>query len=63
MLLGIKSVGICGSDIHWWMDGKNGIFVMKSPMVLGHEASGVVLIAGEDVTHLKAGISVVSYIQ
>ncbi|WP_313120258.1 alcohol dehydrogenase catalytic domain-containing protein, partial [Pantoea septica] len=39
----IHSVGICGSDVHYYQHGRIGPFVVEAPMVLGHEASGVVL--------------------
>lgn len=35
-------VGICGSDVHYWQSGACGHFVLKEPMIMGHEASGVV---------------------
>jgi len=49
------TVGICGSDVHYYTHGKIGHFVVTEPMILGHEASGVVLACGADVTHLKPG--------
>ena len=49
------TVGICGSDVHYYTHGKIGHFVVTEPMILGHEASGVVLACGADVTHLKSG--------
>lgn len=55
VLLRIHSVGICGSDVHYWQHGRIGDFVVKEPMVLGHEASGTVVKAGAGVTHLKPG--------
>jgi D-xylulose reductase len=51
----IKDVGICGSDVHYYLHGRIGPFVVEKPMVLGHEASGVVLEVGKNVTYLKAG--------
>jgi D-xylulose reductase len=51
----IHTVGICGSDIHYYQHGRIGPFVVNEPMVLGHEASGTVVEVGEDVKHLKAG--------
>lgn len=51
----MQSVGICGSDVHFWVDGRIGDFVLEKPMVLGHEASAVVVSIGEGVTHLKQG--------
>jgi len=35
----IKNVGICGSDLHYYQYGAIGKYVLRSPMVLGHEAS------------------------
>jgi D-xylulose reductase len=51
----IDTVGICGSDVHYYTHGKIGPFVVKAPMVLGHEASGTVVEAGDKVTSLKRG--------
>jgi D-xylulose reductase len=51
----IHTVGICGSDVHYYQYGKIGGFVVTAPMVLGHEASGTVLETGADVTSLKPG--------
>jgi D-xylulose reductase len=49
------TVGICGSDVHYYTHGKIGPFVVREPMVLGHEAAGTVLEVGEAVTHLAPG--------
>lgn len=51
----IHTVGICGSDVHYYTHGKIGPFVVNQPMVLGHEASGVVIETGARVTDLKPG--------
>ncbi|MDR3515236.1 MAG: NAD(P)-dependent alcohol dehydrogenase [Azospirillaceae bacterium] len=51
----VKTVGICGSDVHYYKHGRIGDFVVKDPMILGHEASGVVTKIGSAVTHLKVG--------
>ncbi len=51
----IKTVGICGSDVHYYTHGRIGPFVVEQPMVLGHEASGVVSEVGSAVTHLQPG--------
>jgi len=51
----IKNVGICGSDVHYYQYGAIGKFVMCSPMILGHEASGTIVEAGKNVTNLKPG--------
>ena len=41
-LLRVTSVGICGSDMHWFMDGTTGDGEIASPFILGHEFAGVV---------------------
>jgi D-xylulose reductase len=51
----IHSVGICGSDVHYYQFGKIGNFVVTEPMVLGHEASGTVIEVGSSVKDLKPG--------
>jgi len=51
----MKSIGICGSDVHYWTHGRIGDFIVKSPMILGHESSGQVVEVGSEVTHLKKG--------
>ncbi len=50
-----RSVGICGSDIHYYTHGHIGDYVVNEPMVLGHEASGEVIEVGANVTSLKVG--------
>ncbi len=51
----VHTVGICGSDVHYYRHGAIGPFVVKHPMVLGHEASGTVVEVGKGVKHLKVG--------
>lgn len=53
--IAVHTVGICGSDVHYYTHGKIGPFVVDQPMVLGHEASGTVVEVGAQVTHLKPG--------
>ncbi|WP_062014591.1 NAD(P)-dependent alcohol dehydrogenase [Aureimonas sp. AU4] len=53
--IAIHTVGICGSDVHYFTHGAIGSFVVKEPMILGHEASGIVTETGAAVTTLKAG--------
>ncbi|XP_051552019.1 sorbitol dehydrogenase-like [Myxocyprinus asiaticus] len=53
VLLQMHSMGICGSDMHFWQNGRIGHFVLKQPMILGHESSGRVVKAGSAVMHLK----------
>jgi L-iditol 2-dehydrogenase len=53
--IAVHSVGICGSDVHYLVNGCIGDFIVKQPMILGHESSGTVSKLGEGVTHLKVG--------
>ena len=55
VLVGVRSVGICGSDVHYWEHGRIGDFVVESPLVLGHEAAGVVEALGAGVEDLAPG--------
>ena len=51
----LHTVGICGSDVHYYTHGKIGPFEVKAPMILGHEASGTVIEIGSEVTTLAVG--------
>lgn len=51
----IHTVGICGSDVHYYTHGAIGPFVVREPMILGHEASGIVIETGADVADLSVG--------
>ncbi|KAI1610490.1 chaperonin 10-like protein [Exophiala viscosa] len=51
----IKQTGICGSDVHYWDHGRIGDFILTTPIVLGHESSGVVVEAGAAVKNVKVG--------
>ncbi|ODT49731.1 NAD(P)-dependent alcohol dehydrogenase [Devosia sp. 63-57] len=53
--IAIHTVGVCGSDVHYYTHGRIGPFVVNAPMVLGHEAAGTVVELGEGVSHLKVG--------
>jgi L-iditol 2-dehydrogenase len=47
-LLRVKVTGICGSDLHSYQDAEIGGLRVSSPLILGHEFSGVVIEAGPD---------------
>jgi len=53
--IAIHTVGICGSDVHYYTHGRIGDFVVREPMVLGHEAAGTVVEVGAGVTSLQVG--------
>ena len=50
----VRTVGVCGSDVHYYTHGKIGPFVVEEPMILGHEAAGVVIETGADVVPMEA---------
>lgn len=51
----IRAGGICGSDLHYFNHGGMAAIRLQEPMVLGHEAAGVVAECGAGVTGLKLG--------
>jgi len=55
VLIRLEYVGICGSDLHYFENGRIGDYIVEPPFVLGHEAGGTVVEVGGQVTHLKAG--------
>jgi L-iditol 2-dehydrogenase len=55
VLVAVKSVGVCGSDIHYYEHGRIGDFVVKDPIILGHECAGEVVETGAEVTALSPG--------
>jgi L-iditol 2-dehydrogenase len=55
VLVRIKAVGVCGSDVHYYEHGRIGPYTVDEPLVLGHEASGDVVAVGSDVTSLEPG--------
>lgn len=55
VLVRVASVGVCGSDVHYYEHGRIGSYVVQEPLVLGHEASGVVVALGSEVTRRHVG--------
>ena len=55
VLVKLEYVGVCGSDLHYFENGRISDFIVKPPFVLGHEAAGVVVELGSDVKNLKIG--------
>ncbi|RCW40990.1 L-iditol 2-dehydrogenase [Halopolyspora algeriensis] len=55
VLIEVRAVGTCGSDTHYLEHGRIGEHVVEAPLVLGHEASGVVVARGARVTRLEPG--------
>jgi len=55
VLVKIKTVGVCGSDIHYFSSGKIGTQIVQFPFIVGHEAAGIVEKTGKKVKRVKAG--------
>lgn len=55
VLVRVLSVGVCGSDTHYYDHGRIGRFVVEAPLVLGHEPSGEIAEVGPGVTGLVVG--------
>ncbi|MFW9928280.1 MAG: alcohol dehydrogenase catalytic domain-containing protein [Candidatus Thorarchaeota archaeon] len=55
VLIRIKMVGVCGSDIHYFTTGRIGDQVVDFPFSIGHEAGGIVEQTGKKVSRVKAG--------
>lgn len=55
VLVKIKHVGLCGSDLHYYQEGRIGDFVVEDPIILGHESAGEIVKVGRDVTKLEKG--------
>lgn len=55
VLIQIKAVGVCGSDVHLFAHGGIGPYIVHPPYILGHEASGQVVEVGSEVKDLKPG--------
>lgn len=55
VLLRLGAGGICGSDLHYFQHGRVGAFVVREPLVPGHEAAGVVEAVGAEVSRVRVG--------
>jgi len=55
VLIRVSSVGVCGSDTHYYRHGRIGSFVVDAPLVLGHEAAGTIVGVGESVDPARIG--------
>lgn len=53
VLIKIKMIGVCGSDIHYYSTGRIGSQIVNFPFISGHEATGVVESVGDAVTKVK----------
>jgi L-iditol 2-dehydrogenase len=55
VLVRIGSVGVCGSDVHYYEHGRIGPYVVERPLVLGHEAGGRIVAHGPEVVDRPIG--------
>jgi L-iditol 2-dehydrogenase len=55
VLIKVASVGVCGSDVHYYREGRIGDFVVDAPLVLGHEVSGRIVAVGAKVPDSRVG--------
>jgi L-iditol 2-dehydrogenase len=55
VLVEIAAVGICGSDVHYYEHGRIGDYVVRDPMIIGHESAGTVVDVGDGVDRNTVG--------
>jgi len=55
VLIDIHSVGICGTDVHFWHNLKIGDAVVNGPHIMGHETGATIVKVGKEVTQFKTG--------
>jgi L-iditol 2-dehydrogenase len=55
VLIRVSSVGVCGSDTHYYRHGRVGTFVVEAPLVLGHEAAGTIVGVGQRIDSSRVG--------
>jgi L-iditol 2-dehydrogenase len=55
VLIKMKTLGVCGSDVHYYNNGKIGSQVVTFPFPVGHEGAGDIVAVGKAVKHLKVG--------
>ena len=55
VLVEITAVGVCGSDVHYYEHGRIGSYVVRQPLILGHESAGMIMAVGEGVSNSRIG--------
>src|SRR5580658_11121540 len=58
VLVRVKAVGVCGSDVHYYTHGRIGPFIVERPMILGHEMAGIIEAVGTEVAEERVGEAV-----
>ncbi|KYH42088.1 MAG: alcohol dehydrogenase [Candidatus Bathyarchaeota archaeon B26-2] len=59
VLVRMRAVGVCGSDVHYFLHGRAASFVVTKPIILGHECAGDIAEVGSKVQNLEVGQRVV----
>lgn len=55
VLVEVRAVGVCGSDVHYYEHGRIGPHVVREPLILGHESGGVIVQQGPGATRHQIG--------
>jgi L-iditol 2-dehydrogenase len=55
VLVEIRAVGVCGSDVHYYEEGRIGSFIVREPLILGHESMGTIVALGDETTKHEVG--------
>jgi L-iditol 2-dehydrogenase len=55
VLVEVRAVGVCGSDVHYYEHGRIGPYVVREPLILGHESGGVIVRQGPGATRHQIG--------
>jgi L-iditol 2-dehydrogenase len=55
VLVQVRAVGVCGSDVHYYEHGRVGAHVVHAPLILGHEAGGMIVRQGPGATRHQIG--------
>jgi L-iditol 2-dehydrogenase len=55
VLVQIKAIGVCGSDVHYYEHGRIGSFIVNQPLILGHESAGTIVAVGEGASQERIG--------
>lgn len=58
VLVQVRAIGICGSDVHYYEHGRIGQYVVEHPMVIGHESAGTIIAVGSAVDPARIGETV-----
>ncbi|EPE29136.1 GroES-like protein [Glarea lozoyensis ATCC 20868] len=53
--IAVQATGLCGSDLHYFNHYRNGDIIVREPLTLGHESSGIVTEVGSSVKDLQVG--------